>query len=412
MKLAKLAIKNVLRNKRRSIITATAIAFGGFIMLNTLSYIAGLRDAMVGVVLDTGIGHVQIHHAGYAQALEDQTVSSDLVVAENDINTLIERARIADDVETIAKRIIFSGLLGDGTDTTHGLAMGIDPETETGFFGDLTISEGRYLTSGDEAGILISERVQRVFGVGVGDKITIATQAAEGGFSTAEYTVVGVFGLGTKFNFHYVVDVLMNIEDAASLTASDDLTEVAILLKDVDQADAVIAALETAAEEAPLNVEVQGWRFVAKRLLDIATYMEMGMRSWTMLIFIGIALAILNTFLMSVYERTPEVGTLKAIGMKRKRILSLFLLETLFLSLFASVLALVASAISVSILSAIGLPGMFLDFLPPGEAVHSTIQLADVAICTAVAIGISTLAGLFPAWQASRMDPVVALRYE
>jgi putative ABC transport system permease protein len=147
-------------------------------------------------------------------------------------------------------------------------------------------------------------------------------------------------------------------------------------------------------------------------MLDIASYMGLGMRGWTGLIFIGIALSILNIFLMSVYERTHEIGILKAIGMKRRRIRALFLLEAVFLSLFAAALALIASLISVRILSSIGLPGLFLDFLPPGEGVRPTIRLVDAGICLLTPIVVSCLAGLFPAWRASQMDPVAALRYE
>jgi putative ABC transport system permease protein len=411
-KLIALAIKNILRNKRRSIITGTAIAFGTFIMLNAFSYIAGLYEAMVNVTLNTGIGHIQIHHTGYMQALEDRMTSSGFVVQETEINTLLQNDAVRDHIQAVAKRIISPGLFSNGTDTTNGLILGMDPEVETSFFGNLAITEGEYLGSEDEQGILVSERIHRVFNVNPGDSIAVAVQASGGSFNTRNYTVVGVFDLGTEFNFRYTVDAMMNIEDAESLLASDEITEVAILLKNVDEVDSVIAALEGAAAGASLDVEIHGWQSVGKRLLDIATYMKMGMRGWTMLLFAGIALAILNTFLMSVYERTQEIGILKAIGMKRRRILSLFLLETFCLSVIAFAIALVASMISVSILSAIGLPGLFLDFLPAGEAVHSSIQSADVLICMLTAVGISTLAGLFPAWQASRMAPVEALRYE
>lgn len=409
-KLAVLAIRNILRNRRRSIITATAIAFGAFIMLNALSYVAGLYQAMVGVVLDMGIGHVQIHRQGYTQALDDRTVSSDLVLSEEQIDRLLQREPIRGEVDAVAKRVIFSALLGNGVETTSGLAMGISPEVEGRLFGNLSILAGRYLEEGDRGGVLISERVRRVFGLEAGDRLTVAVQSAEGGVGTAEYEVIGVFRLATEFNFRYVVDVLVHMDDTRALVGGEGLTEVALLLRDVDEADAVIAELENAAGGLP--VEVHGWTELGAKLLDIASYMGMGMRGWTGLIFIGIALSILNIFLMSVYERTQEIGILKAIGMKQRRIRALFLLEAVFLSLFAATMALVASMVSVRVLSAIGLPGLFLEFLPPGEAVRPTIRLVDAGICLLTPVAVSCLAGLFPAWRASRMDPVAALRYE
>jgi putative ABC transport system permease protein len=115
---------------------------------------------------------------------------------------------------------------------------------------------------------------------------------------------------------------------------------------------------------------------------------------------------------MSVYERTHEIGILKAIGMKRRRVLVLILMEAIILNLFALAIGLVVAALSVKILSAIGLPSMVPDFLPKGEAVHPYIRLSDTLISLLTVVGISALAGLIPAWQASRMNPVDALRYE
>lgn len=411
-KLIILATRNVFRNRRRSIITMVTTALAIFIMINAFSYVAGLYDGMVKVVLNTGIGHIQIHHSGFNQALKDGTVSTNLLMSEGSVDQLLEDQSISGKVQKISKRLLFSGLIGKDSVTTDGLLMGMDPEVEKDFYKSLSIIKGRNLNRDDTNGILISKRIQGVYNVDPGDIINLGIRLTNGEFETKDFEVIGVFETGTDFNIRYIVDVMLNLDTARSLTGSDELTEVTLLLNDIKNTDAVVSDLKSVAQSSSLDIEVNGWQELGKKLLGIATYIRIGMRVWMGIIFICASLAILNTFLMSVYERTHEIGILKAIGMKRRRILTLILMETIILNLFALAVGLAAAVLSVYILNRIGLPSMVQDFLPKGEAVRPYIQFSDTIISLLTIIVISALAGLFPAWRASRMNPVDALRYE
>jgi putative ABC transport system permease protein len=411
-KLIILAKRNVFRNRRRSIITMATTALAVFIMINVLSYVAGLYDGMVKVVLNTGIGHVQIHHSGFNQALKNGTVSTNLLMSETSIDQLLNDQILNGKVQKVSKRVLFSGLIGKGSVNTDGLVMGVEPEVEKDFYKSLSISKGRSLNRYDANGILVSKRIQGVYDINPGDKINLGVLLANGEFEIKDFEVIGVFDIGTDFNIRYVVDVMLNLDTARNLIGDDELTEITLLLEDIENTDIVVADLQTAARSLSLNVEVNSWQDLGKKLLGIATYIRTGMRVWMGIIFICASLAILNTFLMSVYERTHEIGILKAIGMKRRRILALILMETIILNLFALAVGLIIATLSVYILNRIGLPSMVQDFLPKGEAVRPYIQFSDTIISLLTIIGISALAGLVPAWQASRMNPVDALRYE
>jgi putative ABC transport system permease protein len=411
-KLIILAKRNVFRNRRRSIITMATTALAVFIMINVLSYVAGLYDGMVKVVLNTGIGHIQIHHSGFNQALKNGTVSTNLLMSETNIDQLLNDQILNGKVQKVSKRVLFSGLIGKDSVTTDGLVMGMEPEVEKDFYKSLSISKGRSLNRYDANGILVSKRIQGVYDINPGDKINLGVLLANGEFEIKDFEVIGVFDTGTDFNIRYVVDVMLNLDTARNLIGGDELTEVTLLLEDIKNTDVVVADLQAATRSSSLDIEVNGWQDLGKKLLGIATYIRTGMRVWMGIIFICASLAILNTFLMSVYERTHEIGILKAIGMKRRRILALILMETIILNLFALAVGLIIAALSVYILNRIGLPSMVQDFLPKGEAVHPYIQFSDTIISLLTIIGISALAGLVPAWQASRMNPVDALRYE
>lgn len=407
-----LAARNIFRNTRRTIITSIAIIFGIIIMINSLSYIQGLYDGMVDTVINKGTGHIQLHRAGYMQAIEDQTLSSGLVLSEDEINQLVQDEKIKDKIETVAHRMIFSGIANNGDDTTHIFGLGIIPDVERNLLKNFTILEGNYLTSNEENGVIISERLKRVLNIKLGDQISIATQTLGNHLQTEVFKVVGVFDPGTNFNFRGSSDVYMNLKTAQSLLDGDNyVTEVVLKLTDKDEVALVMNHLENEIKHKMINIEVHDWKYIGKRLLEIANYIKIGMRVWTTILFIAIMLGILNTFLMAVYERTHEIGILKAIGLKKERILSIFFMEAFLLAFMASLIGLFISLITVNILSVIGLPPM-LDFLPKGEMVHPTINWVDTIISILIAIVVSSLAGLFPAWKAAKMNPMDALRHE
>lgn len=411
-KIHSLAIRNIFRNKRRSMITALAIGFGVFVMFNSLSYVAGLYQSMLGVVMNTGIGHIQIHHQGYMKALEDRTLSSKYMLSNDDISKILHNTNIQKNTKFVTKRIIFSGLVSNGSDITNGMVMGINPKIEREFFKNISITEGAFLQNNLANKILISDRIQRVFGLKSGDTLTIATQTFDGFFNASDYKVIGVFDFGTRFNFRYMIDIFMNIEDAKALIYSQDrLTEVSIQVNDVTQLNKFKSQIENEIIKSKLNLEIHDWKTIGKPLLDIAVYIKFGMRVWTTLLFVVIVLTIVNTLLMSVFERTNEIGILQAIGMKRTHILYLFFLEAFYLSCLASFFAFILSIISVSVMNIVGVPPL-LNFLPKGGLVHPIMDITDTLISLLIAISVSSLAGVFPAWKASKMDPIEALRYE
>lgn len=118
-----------------------------------------------------------------------------------------------------------------------------------------------------------------------------------------------------------------------------------------------------------LDLEIHSYKYLGRNLLNIASYIKIGIRAWTIIIFIVILFMILNTFIMSVYERTYEIGILKAIGMKRRRIMALFIFEGGFLSILSNIAGVIISLIIVKLLNIIGLPGMF-GFILKGQRVH------------------------------------------
>lgn len=169
--------------------------------------------------------------------------------------------------------------------------------------------------------------------------------------------------------------------------------------------------LVKAFKENNLDLEVHDWKYLGSTLLDIASYIKIGVRAWTVVLFIVILFMILNTFTMSVYERTYEIGILKAIGMKKRRIRGLFILESSFLSIIANIFGILLAVIIVKILNIVGMPGMF-GFILKGESVHPVINIKDALYVIIISILISIIASIYPSYKASKMNPIDAIRSE
>ncbi len=151
-KLINLALRNICRNTRRSIITGAAITFGVFIMINSLSYVQGLYLGMVNTVVNKGTGHIQIHRQGYVDALENGTISTNLVISEQDLDKLIKDIKQQDKIKHVTERLTFSGLVSNGVDSTYVFGVGIAPEAETEFLKNIKILQGKDLEKNDALG--------------------------------------------------------------------------------------------------------------------------------------------------------------------------------------------------------------------------------------------------------------------
>lgn len=406
-----LASKNITRSAMRSTLTSLAIALGVFFMINALSYVAGIKRAMVDVVVSTGTGHIQIHREGYLKAIEDRTTSSSFILDRANVEQILTDSLVGASVKEAAYRFIFSGMAGNGEETTYGMVMGVSPSTEKHFFTTQRILEGRALSeNGSE--VVISERIARVLGLSVGDVLMLAAQTPDGFLNAADYRIAGIFSPGTQWEFRYMVDMFMTFEDAEVLMyARDQVTEVALLLNDEARIPAVMDRISGLSSASTLPLETHRWEYLGRSLLDIAETMQHAMRFWTTLIFLAIAFTILNTFWMAVYERTQEIGILRAIGISRKGIIQLFFFESFLLCAAASLVATAVSFGTVFLQNKIGVPPLF-DFLPDGKAVHPFIKPDDTAISLAIALVITMLASMWPARKAARLEPIEALRYE
>lgn len=398
----RLAWRNVVRQRRRSAFALAAIAFGvialilatGFIDWNFLHY----REEMI----NTQLGHVRIHRAGYTESgLSDPFA---YLLPENSP----EFAAIAKlpGVVAVTPRLELSGLISHGDATLPFVAEGVSPPSK-GSSSSVVMTAGEPLALGDPAGIVIGRGLAANLGVLKGDPVTLVINTPSGGINAMDARIRGMFSTLSKT--YDDVALQMPIEAAQKLLHVKGSHTWVVSLDDTDRTQATVRDLPRILGGARYEI-VPWWKlsdFYNKSADLFAKQVQM------MKLIIGslIVLSISNTLMMGVIERTGEIGTSMALGASRRFILRQFIAEALVLGGIGAAIGIVGGYGLAAIVSAVGIP-----VPPPPGMGHGYI--GRVLVTPGLAAGAASLAmvttliaALYPAWKASRLVIVDALRH-
>jgi len=411
MFLARLALRNVFRNRRRSVITLLAIGTGIFTLVLTMGLTNGYgRQAELNLI-DLEYGHLEIFRAGYYEdklaGLEDAIAAPAAVEAA---------ARALPDVAAVAERLSVASLLHFQGDEMPALAVGIDPVADNQVFRlQPSIVAGRWFTDGAEG--LIGDRMAKTLGIKPGD-VLIWQARARGGPDAApiqavEVTVVGILSTGDPALDGTILFVPLAFA-RESLLAGPRATVLAVRLRDPDRLDGAAAAL--AAAIGP-DYEVKTWRELGRDFLQLYQVKRAGNFIMVLVFLALVSVGIVNTMLMATYERQREIGMFLALGMARREVRRLFLLEGAFLGMWGAVAGVALSSPLVWLLQVYGLPiawisgGKDVDIgFPIRGVMYGELSAGLVIEALALGVILATAASLWPAWRVSRLEPTAALR--
>jgi ABC-type lipoprotein release transport system permease subunit len=405
-KLVRMAWRNVWRNRRRTLIAVAAIGLGLVFLVFMDGSIAGFQQAIFGNAVRLQGGNVQVHAPGYGEKAKRLPLLP-LVDAE----AVVRAARAQSQVVAASRRINTGGFVSSREATMPVMITGIEPELEApvGLLAG-NISQGSYLTGGDEDLILIGQAMATRLKVAVGDRITLLGRATHEQMRRRTMTVVGIYDLGLPEAEKQMVYI--SLAEAQTLfDLRDQATEVVVALQSVGQEKPVVAALQAALPA----YEVASWQELNPEMNQSLQVDKQVMSIFGLVVLLIAGVGILNLMLMAVFERTREIGLLAAMGLKRHEILVLFLLEGVLIGLLGS---LVGGALGGLVVSAIGQTGIRLSIAEMGEMMallgdrlYPMLRinlLLGRALTVAV---IAALASLYPAWQASKREPAEALHF-
>jgi ABC-type lipoprotein release transport system permease subunit len=402
-KLWRIAVRDVGRNKRRSGLTLIAVALGLALVIALHGLEMGAMEGSVENNIRVQSGHVQVR----AESHEEDKVSLKWEDLLEDPQGLVAQAQTLAEVQAAAPVLWASGILATVEDSVGVRVFGIDPLAETAatFREDLV---GEFLAPDDRSGVLISQRLANNLELAVGDDVSLLVNTSGEQPDEAIFTIRGLYDTGLPA-FDEATIFLPLAKAQAFTRAGERASAVVVLLHDQEDADAVAAALRTP------GLKVLTWRDLNQLMLQ-AMESAMGILYMFYLIVLAIvAVVVANTLLMSVFERTREMGILAALGLKGRQIMMMFMLESATLGALGVVLGVLLGSLGVYYMATEGIhlgdvSAQVSADLAYGETMYASFQWSATAVLSVVCWAITLLASLYPAWFATRKEPIDALR--
>jgi len=404
MQILKMAFRDLGRNRRRTFFSALAVGVGLALLILMASVVEGEMGGALENTIRLQSGHIQIRAATY-----DENKSSlkweDLVANPDEI-----AAKIAtfEQVEAATPRLYASGFLSSGTQSAGAKITGIDPLSSANDPYREGIISGEYLSPDDRDSVLIGRPMAEKLNLEVGDPVGLSINTADGNVQEQTFTVKGIYTTNTYGFDNATVFLPLSKAQAMTLTENHAST-IFVLLDDTEMTDIVAPALSVSSD-----LEVKTWRDLNVLFVEWEA-MAQSYIGFLYLIILAISVSvIINTLIMSVYERTREIGILSAIGMRGGRIMMLFLTESSMLAVGGVLMGLVIGVLATMYFNVNGfyVGDMGLSGIAITDTVYAKLTMDNLVNLTIMTFVATILAGLYPAIMASRMQPVEALRAE
>lgn len=413
LKLIQLAARNLLRYQRRTLLTSLLIVIGVAAVLLFMAISGSFKQLMIGQITDSMLGHLQVHRRGYVASIEslplNMNMPAQMVARVN--KALSEEPAVA----AVSPRIKFGAMFSNFAETTSLRLNGIDPDAEAKVLPLLAgrqldgVRDGPLVVRGE---VLIPALVSRGLKVNPGDTIVLIATNRDGSVNGKTFKVRGTLESATGPGGR---DGYIHIEDARELLRMTDaeVSEIAIRLKDPQRMQKVSDRLQSVLEEVKNKMgqralELHTWERLSP-FANIAKMIDVLTLAIKIMLISIVLVSVMNVMIMAVYERIREIGAIAAIGTPPGRILGMFLAEGLMLGTAGTFIGV---AISLAAIYALNVWKITYSFgQQQGLLLSPSLGASDVIITAAIVIVVAGLASLQPAWKASRMDPITALRH-
>ncbi|MBN1695367.1 ABC transporter permease [candidate division WOR-3 bacterium] len=402
----KLGFKNIFRNKRRTFLTITAVFFATFLVVMFKSFIGGLWGSTINNVIMLETGHVKVAHKKYLEKEKTQPLEYYVVDAEKIINQLEELS----EVNFATPRIKAPVMLNINDKNYYTQLLAINPEKEKRFnVIHEKIVDGEYLSS-DSKGIMVGSGFAEKFDLHTGQRITLLSPTVYNSISVESFKITGIFTYGIKsLDERLMVAPIASVQDLVKM--GDGTSEILILLDNIEKS---LAVEDEVNAMLPEEYTAEAWENQENyfNMIRIATQI------YNVVYFFFLLLAsfvIINTILISVYEREREIGALTALGMSRGEVLYLFVTEAGILSIIGSLLGSLSGGLISFILSKVGINtialfGETMSDLNISNVIYLKAQWQTVIFAFIFGFLVSIIFASIPAFKAVKVDPIRALR--
>ena len=399
---ALVALRNLKRNKNRTMIAVITVASGLIAYMLAGGFIEWIFQGMREGAIRSQLGHVQIVRPNYFEKGIADPYHFLLPANSKELSQIAALPGVRE----VSERLSFSGLISFGETTVSFIGEGIQPKQETVISDAIYMRTGTNLESDNQRAVLLGEGLAKNIGAKVGDNVIMLATAKNGTPNAIEVKVSGIFYTASK---DYDDNALrLPIDFARKLMRLEGSTVWVLILNKTSLTDAMVSTLKKNLPDA--EFQIFPWIELADFYKKTVTLFGKQISLIKTIIALIIVLTISNSQNMSVLERTTEIGTMMAVGSRRSAILRMFILEGLMLGIIGGLVGVLLGYGLAAALSFIGIPMP----PPPGMEVGFTAEIlvAPPLVIDAFVLAMITtvLASLMPALKASRLNIVDSLR--
>ncbi|MCK4907199.1 MAG: ABC transporter permease [Spirochaetes bacterium] len=398
-----LAVRNLLRYKRRTILTFLVLSFGVAMYVFQISFLKGFTDKSLENMINFETGHAKIRSLTYDD--NEPYAVKNIITNSSVIKSVLKKKKY---VKGYTERLMFIGELDNSTDSVPCIAVGIDIKTDKNVF-SLTqfISKGSIKTNGAVIGYKLAEDLK----VGVGDSLYLTFRTEAGMIDSVSLEITGLINSSDpKAN---TSNIYMNIDIARKILRTNGVTDIAFKVADYMEIDSYIMALK----KSLAGYSFWSWKKLGDHMLALSKSKSMGNYFFVIFLTIIAVVGVINTMLMSVFEKKKEIGTLKALGMRDKDIKRIFLIEGSLIGGLGSLIGIIAGSLitwyfvenGLDLVSMMGDIGKNVGFRVMG-VVKARWSPSSIVMAFVMSILVTTLASFYPAKKAVKLDASECLR--
>ena len=405
MNIGQFAFRNVLRNKRRSVITLGAIAMG-FMAINLFGGYAaetffGLQQI---AIYGEGVGHLTIYKKGF---LTDGKIEpKEYLITEEEQQRIRELVQKNPAITTLMPKLDVAGLISNGATSTIFIAQGARPDDEATLKAEYPYEgEGARIDKDAPIGVQVGSELAEMLDLKLQDLAVIMANTLDGQMNALDVEIRGIYNTGSNATDDKFM--LMPLELCQSLYDTSAVDRLVLLIDDVSATESVREWLLKQLPEIGFDAEVKSWNELSMFYNQVKAMFSMIFLFIFSIVLVIVVTSVINTMMMSVVERTQEIGTLRALGLKRSKVMKLFGAEGALIGILGVITG-IAGTLFVTWLVSVA----HITYVPPNNstevvlAVHAAPPLLIVS--SAFLIGLSFLAAVMPSFRASRLKIVDA----
>jgi putative ABC transport system permease protein len=396
-----LALRNLLKNYRRTLLSIAIIALGTAMSFAVRGYVvSSLEGIQVGIVQQ--FGNFQIAEAAL---FDNETEGFDALIPPEDFSIINGVLSNYSEITAINRQLNFSGLAAFGQRSKVLLGISVIPGIDAVNPNDL-LTEGDGLQPDDSGKVLIGKSLAEERNLAIGDSFRINASTVDGAYNVGGLEVAGIFSLNSQ-QFEGQL-IYVPLEYAQLLLNTDGVGRVIVLLDSVEASQRIADAVEADLRAAGLNYDVRIWTELSEFFQQITGFFNALFVFLTLAVSILVFFIVLQVLTMSFLERTREVGTIRALGTKSSQVFSMFIAEGILLGLFGGL-----TGVGLGWIFSIGFNALGVGWTPPGALEPVPLNIgASLSVATIpflVSFFATSLSALFPSLRSARSNIVEAL---